>query len=77
MRKRVLKEGGFYLVLLAAFTLMMHPDLLTQPAERLTRMQTRGSWAHPFVYTLLIYLVVLIFRGIVRIAARIFGRRAS
>ena len=74
MRKTVVREGGVFVLLLVLFALLMHPDLLTHPAERFAQMQARGSWFHPLLYTLPVYGVLLFLRGIVKGALRLLGR---
>lgn len=76
MRKKVIREGAIYALLLVTLALLMHPDLLSDPAARFSLMQGRENYLHPLFYTALIYLIVLMLRGILGIAARLFSRNA-
>jgi hypothetical protein len=73
MRKTVMREAAVYALLLVTCALLMHPDLLSDPAERFSLMQGRKNYMHPFLYTALLYLILLIFRGIVGMVARLFS----
>jgi len=74
MRKRVIREGALFALLLVTFSLLIHPDLLSDPGTRFAQMTGRSNYAHPLLYTLLLYLVVLLMRGIVRLIGRLFRR---
>ncbi|WP_345972270.1 hypothetical protein [Sulfurimonas diazotrophicus] len=77
MRKPMLREGAIFALLLIALSLLLHPDLLSDPGTRLSQMTGRGNYLHPLVYTLLVYLVVLLLRGVIRLFARFFRRSGS
>jgi len=73
MRRIVIREAAVYLLLLVTLALLMHPDLLGSTA-RFSQMAERGNYLHPLFYTGLIYLVVLLVRGIFTLILRLFGR---
>ena len=73
MRRIVIREAAVYLLLLVTLALLMHPDLLGSTA-RFSQMTERGNFFHPFIYTGLIYLILLLLRGILRLLLRLFGR---
>jgi len=62
MIKIIFKELAIYIVLFIALAAAMHPDLFSAPMERLTLMTERQNYIHPFVYTLLAYLIICMFR---------------
>jgi len=76
MRKKVIREGAIFALLLVTLALLMHPDLLSDPSARFAQMQSRENHLHPLLYAALMYLIVLIFRGILGITARLFGHNA-
>jgi hypothetical protein len=61
----VKKELLLYLVIVLMAALLFHPDLLSEPEKRLEMMSDRGNYYHPFVFALLIYLVLGAFRLII------------
>ncbi len=75
MQKRVIREGAIFALLLVTFALLMHPDLLHEPAARFSQLMGRGDYFHPFIYTALLYLITLLFRGIVRLLRRLFTKK--
>ena len=74
MRKRFIFEAAVFILLLCVLALFMHPDLLSTPAERITLMQERGNYLHPFLYSGLIYLLLWLLRGIGRLLLRLVRR---
>jgi hypothetical protein len=74
MRKIILKELAVYVALFLVFAAVMHPDLLSVPSERFMLMEQRQNYIHPFVYTILIYLVICVFRVVVRTIFLLFKR---
>lgn len=72
MRKTIYKELAVYLVVLLVLAGVMHPDLFGVPLDRLALMAERGNYLHPFVYTLLGYSLIWIFRLFFRAVVRVF-----
>ena len=56
------KEMLYYLLTLLALALIMHIDLLSDPFARLNTMQEKGNYFHPFLYSFIIYGIVLVIR---------------
>lgn len=74
MRRILIRETGFYLLLLVGFALLMHPDLLRNPGERLSLMASRENYFHPLLYAALIYAVITLLRAIVGAMGRLLKR---
>ena len=66
MRKIIFKEFAVYIVLFIFLAAAMHPDLFSAPADRLILMTERQNYIHPFVYTLLAYILICILRLLFR-----------
>ena len=62
MQKVILKEVVIYVVMLIALALIMHPDLLSSPSDRLALMQEKENFTHPILYSLIIYAVIGLLR---------------
>ncbi len=43
---------------------LMHSDLLSEPSGRFQLMYEKGNYAHPFLYTFIIYSILFIIRKI-------------
>ena len=76
--KRVLKkEALIYLATLLILALMMHIDLLSNPSSRLSLMQEKENYTHPFLYSFIIYIVILILRKIIDFIMGLFEKKAK
>jgi len=64
MKEILIREAKIYFALLIFLALIIHPDLLSSPLDRLSVMNERGNYAHPLYYTFVIYMIVLFFRFI-------------
>jgi hypothetical protein len=73
MRRIVIRETALFLLLLVTLSALMHPDLLESTA-RFSQMTERGNFLHPLLYTALIYLLLLLVRGIFKTLRRLFRR---
>ena len=69
------KELFVYTGLLTMLMLIMHPDLLSNPTERLANMQVMGNYVHPLLYTFFIYLVLYFFRTVFSFIKRLFSKK--
>ena len=69
------KELFVYTGLLTMLMLIMHPDLLSNPTERLANMQVMGNYIHPLLYTFFIYLVLYFFRAVFSFVKRFFSKK--
>ncbi|MHC3995301.1 hypothetical protein ACXWTF_10770 [Thiomicrolovo sp. ZZH C-3] len=63
----MIREGAIYLLLLITLSLLLHPDLLSDPAARFSQMLGRENYFHPLLYALPVYLIVLLFRSILQL----------
>jgi len=76
MRRIVIREAALYLLLLVTLALLVHPDLLGSTA-RFSQIAERGNFLHPLFFTGLVYLIVLLVRGIIRTLSKLFGRTSG
>jgi len=72
MRKTIFKESAVYVFLFLISAVAMHPDLFSEPLERLLLMSQRQNYIHPFVYALLIYLFIGMFRLFIKAVSTVF-----
>lgn len=56
------KELIIYALLLLVFTFLVHPDMLSNPASRFDIMKSRANFAHPLLYTGVLYFIILVIR---------------
>jgi len=68
------KELFIYTALLTTLMMLMHPDLLSNPTERLANMQVMGNYIHPLLYTFFIYLVLYFFRTVFSFVKKLFTK---
>ena len=71
------REIFYYLLTLLILALIMHFDLLSDPLARFELMQEKGNYTHPFLYTLIIYSVILIFRKIIDFIMSFFEKKPN
>ena len=64
MKTIIKNELIIFLVLLFLLSIGAHNDLLHTPLKRLTLMYDEGNFIHPFLYTLLVYILF----GIIRLS---------
>ncbi len=69
------KELLIYLVMLIIFAILMHSDLLSDPALRFQTMGIKENYSHPFVYSFVIYIIILIIRKTIDFVSAIFERK--
>jgi len=55
-------EVILYIAMLIVLTLVMHFDILRNPSSRFEIMVEKGNYSHPFLYTFIIYSILLIIR---------------
>ena len=76
--KHILKrELLYYLLTLLVLALIMHIDLLSDPSARLTMMQEKENYFHPFIYAFIIYSVIFILRKIIDFVTGLFEKKSS
>ena len=71
------KEFLYYLLTLLILALIAHSDLLSDPLARLELMQAKGNYAHPFIYSFIIYSIIFIFRKIIDFIMGFFEKKAD
>jgi hypothetical protein len=77
MQKVLIREMAIYVILLVVLAFLMHPDLLVSPQERIGVMDERGNWAHPFIYTFLIYSILFFVRFVVKKVIQLLNKLKS
>jgi len=74
--KQVLKkELLFYFLTLITLALIMHMDLLSDPFSRLQMMQEKENYSHPFLYSFIIYGIILILRKLIDFIVGLFEKK--
>jgi len=69
------KEILYYLLTLLILALIMHIDLLSDPFARFEIMQEKGNYSHPFLYSFVIYFVILLLRKIIDFITGLFEKK--
>ena len=73
--KEVLKkEFLYYFITLIVLVFIMHSDLLSDPSSRLALMKEKENYTHPFLYTFVVYFVMLMLRVVINFIAKIFEK---
>ncbi len=62
MISQIRKELIIFGILLIVLTLLMHPDMLSNPLERFEMMSRRANFAHPLLYTGVLYFITVVIR---------------
>jgi len=71
------KEALIYLATLLILALIMHIDLLSDPFSRLSSMQEKENYFHPFLYSFIIYTIILILRKIIDFVMGLFEKKVD
>ena len=71
------REMLYYLLTLLALALIMHIDLLSDPFARLDTMHEKGNYSHPFLYSFIIYVSILVLRKVIDFIIGIFERKTD
>ncbi len=74
MQKTLIREMAIYAILLVVLALMMHPDLLFNPTERISLMQERKNYFHPLIYTFILYSLFFFIRLVVKKTVILFRK---
>jgi ABC-type multidrug transport system fused ATPase/permease subunit len=74
MRKVLLKEVVIFLLLVLVLAPLMHPDLLSTPAERFDAMAEKENYWHPLLYTFILYTIIAVVRSVVYLVKKIIRR---
>ena len=75
MEKKIKRELLIYSSILVLLILLMHPDMLSDPAARLGLMQQHQNYIHPLLYSFFVYLVVFVLRAAVAWVIGLFRKR--
>ena len=62
MIKKIKTELIYFSVLLIILALLMHPDLLSSPLDRLQLMSEKENYFHPLLWASLIYMAIGLIR---------------
>jgi hypothetical protein len=65
MEKIIKRELVIYSAILLVLIIVMHPDMISDPATRLGAMQQHENYIHPLLYTFIVYLIVFALRALV------------
>jgi len=76
-KNAIKKEALIYVVTLLILALIMHSDLLSDPLSRLNIMQEKGNYFHPFLYSFIIYAVILTLRKTIDFIMGLFEKKAK
>lgn len=71
------RELLYYLITLVVLALLIHIDLLSDPAARLETMNEKENYLHPFFYSFVVYSVMLVLRSIINIVSKIFEKKTN
>jgi len=71
------KEFIYYLITLVVLALLIHSDLLSDPAARLETMKEKENYLHPFLYSFFVYFVMLVLRSIINIVSKFFEKKSA
>jgi len=78
MQVKVIREMVIYTILLVTLALLMHPDLLSTPTQRISLFQDRQNYFHPLLYTFIVYILFFLpIRYIFKKIRNIFTKKAS
>lgn len=66
MIKKLRTELIYFFVILLILAVIQHSDLLSAPMARVDLMLEKQNYLHPLLWTMPAYIVVGIFRAIVR-----------
>lgn len=69
------REILVYLVMLFVLGLVMHSDLLSDPSSRFQMMHEKGNYSHPFLYTFIIYIILLFIRKTLDFITGLFRKK--
>ena len=71
----VKKELLYYLITFVVLALIMHFDLLSNPSARVELMKEKENYLHPFLYSFIVYSVILVLRIIINFISKIFEKK--
>ena len=68
------KEILYYILTFIVLALGFHFDLLSEPFLRFEHMQAKGNYSHPFIYSFVVYAVILILRKTIDFVVGLFQK---
>lgn len=68
------REILYYLITLLVLSIIMHMDLLTDPASRFEAIQAKENYFHPFLYAFIVYGIMFVLRKIIDFIVGIFQK---
>ena len=71
------KELLYYVLTLFILAFIAHMDLLSDPLARLNMMHEKENYAHPFIYSFILYSGMLIVRKIIDFITGIFEKKSD
>ena len=77
LKLAIKKEVLYYLITLVILGLIMHIDLLSDPLSRLELMKEKENYFHPFLYSFIVYSVMLLLRIIINFISKIFEKKTK
>lgn len=75
LKLAIKREFLVYLVMLFVLGLVMHSDLLSDPSSRFQMMHEKGNYSHPFLYTFIIYIILLFIRKTLDFITGLFRKK--
>jgi NhaP-type Na+/H+ or K+/H+ antiporter len=73
----VIREFLYYIIIFLLLALIMHSDLLSNPSARFELMKEKENYYHPFLYTFILYSVMLVLRTIINFISKIFEKKSK
>jgi len=74
MRRVLTTELIIYIVIFVALSMLMHQDLFLSFSDRFNTVLDRKNYFHPFVYTFLVYIFILILRFFIKNVASLLNK---
>lgn len=69
----IMREVAFFIVLFLLLALGMHMEKwLSMPIEHFHNLSKHTLPLHPFIYTFVVYVGIMLLRGILALLARLF-----
>ena len=74
LKKELKKEIFYYLLTFIILALIFHFDLLSNPVARFDLMLEKENYSHPFIYSFVVYGVILIIRKTIDFIVGLFQK---
>ncbi len=75
LKQAIKKEFFIYLATLLVLIIIAHSDMLTDPMARFRLMGEKENYAHPFLYSFIIYAVIFVLRKTIDFVLRLFEKK--